>query len=681
MELRCLTVACVPSRPASVLGGQEGRGERRTFRFKPARSALRRPEAGELRQLRRVWWPPLDAISRLSATNTGVPAIGSAPGAEFQATVTPVPEPSYRVPAGLLGAVLFGGAAALLALPAGLLAREVRRRRPEREEERELLPLERALLLVESARDRGNAEQQREALEALAFELDAETRRSAREKLARSPGRRPTPAAERVTAAGRCGQERRCGYLARSRARLRRPAQRTAARPRRARPRAADRVRARVLEARSIDPRRAPLVPSGTTGILVLDLSASVYEDAFGQTIRKLARAGEETGVVAFSDAGYELLPPGTPARELLPLLRFFNPDAASSTATLPVDPWQDFRAGTRISEGLKVAHDALLREHARKGSIVLVSDLEVLPDEIVQLADVAADLRRNGVRLRIVPLFPTPEKYARIKQILRRVVVPAGVLAGLSGRRAREAKPEVRGAVDVPADRHRARVAARSERGPAVETGAAAMRRRWAIRVAAVLAVPAAVVLVLLALDVLRVPRELAADDVRFQAAPRVPRALWGDLGFLPGSPGVRLLGVRDDVASRETLGLYARLNPSKMGDPEEDALRGRVQLEVTLRARENARPEWRSRQLNLFGVLTMSRWSTSGHEQEQILSRALGAFQSAIEVDPSNVDAKRNLEILLRRPEAAQLPPNDPSQGGAQGRVSGQGRSGSGY
>src|SRR5215203_6280071 len=128
-----------------------------------------------------------------------------------------------------------------------------------------------------------------------------------------------------------------------------------------------------VLVARSVDPRHAPLVPSGTTGMLVLDLSASVYEDAFGQTIRKLARAGEETGVVAFSDAAYELVPPGTPARELLPLLRFFNPGAASSSATLPVDPWQDFRAGTRISEGLKVAREALLREHARKGSVVLV--------------------------------------------------------------------------------------------------------------------------------------------------------------------------------------------------------------------------------------------------------------------------------------------------------------------
>ena len=174
-----------------------------------------------------------------------------------------------------------------------------------------------------------------------------------------------------------------------------------------------------LLEARSIDPRRAPLVPSGTTGMLVLDLSASVYEDAIGQTIRKLAAEGEETGVVAFSDAGYELVPPGTPARELLPLLRYFNPQTATTTGILPVDPWQEFRAGTRISEGLKVAQAALARERVKKGSIVLVSDLEILQDEVVRLGAAAADLRRAGYRLRIVPLFPTPEKYARIRQIL----------------------------------------------------------------------------------------------------------------------------------------------------------------------------------------------------------------------------------------------------------------------
>jgi hypothetical protein len=181
--------------------------------------------------------------------------------------------------------------------------------------------------------------------------------------------------------------------------------------------------------------------------MLVLDLSASVYEDAIGQTIRKLVAQGEETGVVAFSDAGYELLPPGTSARELLPLLRFFNPQAATTTGLLPVDPWQDFRAGTRISEGLKVAHAALVRERVREGSIVLVSDLEILPDEVVRLGDVAADLRSAGFRLRIVPLFPTPEKYARIRQIVGassflRESSEASPVAAPEGRSLRHAVP-----------------------------------------------------------------------------------------------------------------------------------------------------------------------------------------------------------------------------------------------
>ena len=54
--------------------------------------------------------------------------------------------------------------------------REVRRRRPEPQAEEQLSPLERALRRVERMRDHGDAEEQREALEALAFELDGDGR-------------------------------------------------------------------------------------------------------------------------------------------------------------------------------------------------------------------------------------------------------------------------------------------------------------------------------------------------------------------------------------------------------------------------------------------------------------------------------------------------------------------------
>jgi hypothetical protein len=183
-----------------------------------------------------------------------------------------------------------------------------------------------------------------------------------------------------------------------------------------------------IAVARAQDVRHAPLVPSGKTGMLVLDLSASVYEGGFGQTIQKLAAADEKVGVVAFSDSAYELVPPGTPARELLPLLRYFG--ATSSGGLPPHNPWEEFRAGTRISAGLLAARDIIQRERVANASIVLVSDFEILPDEVQRLADIVGQLRSEGVEIRLVPLFPTPEKQERINAILGN----SAVLRGASG-------------------------------------------------------------------------------------------------------------------------------------------------------------------------------------------------------------------------------------------------------
>jgi hypothetical protein len=75
----------------------------------------------------------------------------------------------------LLGAGLVAGALALLALPAALAVGWLRRRRPPPAvvEEEEVPALERALRLVEWARDRENGGERREALEVLAVELEA----------------------------------------------------------------------------------------------------------------------------------------------------------------------------------------------------------------------------------------------------------------------------------------------------------------------------------------------------------------------------------------------------------------------------------------------------------------------------------------------------------------------------
>jgi hypothetical protein len=195
--LRCVTIACVPSRIDSVLGEQEGRGERRTYRFKPVRISYDEPKTGKVITLNALRWPPLDAISRLSPDEEQIPAYASlGPGGEFGSTLAPLAEPSYRAPAWLIGGGLLAAALALLAFPATLIAREVRRRRPQAETGPGPSAFELALLRVERARDQGSAEEQREALEALACELAGDGRASRVRALAWRP--RP-PAADETT--------------------------------------------------------------------------------------------------------------------------------------------------------------------------------------------------------------------------------------------------------------------------------------------------------------------------------------------------------------------------------------------------------------------------------------------------------------------------------------------------
>lgn len=172
-----------------------------------------------------------------------------------------------------------------------------------------------------------------------------------------------------------------------------------------------------VVVARSEGVNRAPLVPSGKTGIVVLDLSASTSEAAFAQTIEKLASGDERVGVIAFSDTAYELLPIGTPGRELLPLLRYFSTEGGNEPPAQ--HPWVDFRAGTRVSEGMRLGRETLLREGVDNGSLILVSDFEILPDEIQRVAEQVAFVRGDGIEVRLVPLQPTPERRARIDAIL----------------------------------------------------------------------------------------------------------------------------------------------------------------------------------------------------------------------------------------------------------------------
>jgi hypothetical protein len=172
---------------------------------------------------------------------------------------------------------------------------------------------------------------------------------------------------------------------------------------------------ATVAVALRIDPERSAFVPPGSQAVAVVDLSKSVEALGYGRVgkvLGTMVAANEPTGLVIFSDTAYELLPPGSPAADLRPILRYFKPTrVVDDQPTYPPNPWNlSFAGGTRVSGALEIALQALHRERIVRGSIVLISDLEIPLSDVPAVTEMVATLRREGIQLRVVPLFPSSD-------------------------------------------------------------------------------------------------------------------------------------------------------------------------------------------------------------------------------------------------------------------------------
>jgi hypothetical protein len=201
-----------------------------------------------------------------------------------------------------------------------------------------------------------------------------------------------------------------------------------------------------------------------------------------------------------------------------------------------------------------------------------------------------------------------------------------------------------------------------------------------WAL---AALAVPAAIALAVVALDVVRAPEELAVDDGSFQAAPLRQAGLW-EVGLLPRDGSERVLGLDDDVFYRELAGLYLKIEPGRVdyqGFPELEALRAKAQFELSRLSRAETDPVRQSRLLTLYGVMTLDDRPLDKLERETMIRKAISAFRNAIDLDPTNVEAKTNLEAALTIFPPIGIAGSNPTGGANQGPVSGQGSTGTGY
>jgi VWA domain-containing protein len=176
---------------------------------------------------------------------------------------------------------------------------------------------------------------------------------------------------------------------------------------------------AAAASARSGDVRVQSVLPTRSTGIVVLDLSLSIQDNDYRRlrgALKHLIAADAPVGLVIFSDAPYELLPPGTPAHELQPILRLLTPPKGSQ----PVNPWSDaFRGGTRISSALILARDMIERDHIRNPSIFLISDLETAPEDVEDLLGVLRSIRAKGIPVKVVTLSAGAEARASVASVV----------------------------------------------------------------------------------------------------------------------------------------------------------------------------------------------------------------------------------------------------------------------
>jgi hypothetical protein len=200
-----------------------------------------------------------------------------------------------------------------------------------------------------------------------------------------------------------------------------------------------------------------------------------------------------------------------------------------------------------------------------------------------------------------------------------------------------------------------------------------------------AVLVGGVAAVLVLLALDVSAWNTTISRDDLRFRALPTHTN-LWKPSTTLPGDPASVLIGTGSTLQYRRALQYFWFSHVGNNPEVRQDAptLRADAQDKLQALMKNGANVHQRSAAANLLGVLVVTTPSIANDPSAitQTLTRSAEYFQEAIALDPSNDDAKENLELVLRltRPGKGKIG-NDARSGYGFGKGQGIGNQGGGY
>jgi hypothetical protein len=191
--------------------------------------------------------------------------------------------------------------------------------------------------------------------------------------------------------------------------------------------------------------------------------------------------------------------------------------------------------------------------------------------------------------------------------------------------------------------------------------------------------------VLVLLARDARLWGSTVERDDFRFRALP-AHKHLWTPSTVLPGDPAARLIGTGNTIEYRRALQYfwYSRIGSNPEVRQDTPTLRATAQDKLQGLISSAPTKTQRSAAANLLGVLVVTTPAPGSDKDAvtQILTRGVQYFQLAIALNPRNVDAKQNLELVLRlqRPGKGKLG-RDARSGYGFGRGRGAGSQGTGY
>lgn len=174
---------------------------------------------------------------------------------------------------------------------------------------------------------------------------------------------------------------------------------------------------------------------------------------------------------------------------------------------------------------------------------------------------------------------------------------------------------------------------------------------RRAALVAGAAACLVLAILATILAVDIWRWRDALAADDSRFRATPRASD--WEPSARVPFAGTRSMLDIEDDVAFRKAL---RALRLADLDEPETsstEVLLQRAEAQGRLEAliEDGGDPARRSRALSLLAVLLLSTPVADAEEQSAALKAASANLREAIALDPSNDEAKFNLEFILRQ------------------------------